>query len=501
MALEDGLFSAQQSQQIDQYLIQGIKIPSLSLMAKAAFACFCALEKQRPKHVVIVTGMGNNAGDGFMVATLAHMAGIKTSIYSCVPLVKLAGDAAYMYHHAQSLGVQMYQVEDSLTFHKDIAQADVIVDAIFGTGLNRDIEGVFKKAIEAINSHYRFVISVDIPSGICATTGRKFAIAVKANITVTFICQKMGLYSGVGPDYVGDIIFACLVDSGALSLNDRYQPLAFLLTKNDLQHFLPLYKYHQSINKSDKGHVGIIAGDKGMAGAAIMAAKAALTVGAGRVTLFTHPAHAALINVKCPEVMCYGVDDLTDYQTLIEKLDVLAIGCGSVKGQPWSDKVIKKALTLDKISIVDAGALDYLTKGMVRSARLITPHEGEAARLLHIAAPDVKNDRLKALQQLGDDYQVSVLLKGCGSLIYDQKNVYLCKAGDPILATAGSGDLLTGIIAGLCAQNKSLKKATLLAVLLQGIAAEDYVEAIGKYGFCATKLLPFVVDVLNQSDR
>ena len=498
MSIASQLFSAEQAHQIDQYLIHDKKISSLLLMAKAAYACFNELLKQAPTKITVVTAQGNNSGDGFMIASLAKMAGIDVTIFSAVPLKNFSSDSLYMLQYAQSLDINIIALNDDYHyFTTEIIQADIVVDAIFGIGLNRDIGGKFAKIIDIINCHSSFTLSVDVPSGICATTGQIRGSAIYADITVSFIAPKFGLYTGDAPNYTGEIIFAPLVD---ISL-EEFTPLAKLLSIRDLPHYTQQISQQKTINKSHKGHVAIIGGDIGMCGAAIMSATAALTIGAGKVSLFTHPEHAHCSYINTPEIMCYGIEALAPYYPLLEKVDVIAIGCGMSKTLPWSNQIFKQIQSLDKPFIIDAGGLDFLESdaSILRNQVLITPHEGEAARLLNTTSNSVQNDRLAALKTLSEQYHAMVLLKGHGSLIMDNSNVFLSRHGHHILATAGSGDVLTGLITGLYAQLKSLPEALKFAVLLQGLASEEYAKNQGAHGFSATKLLPEIIKVLNNA--
>ena len=497
MSVASHLFSSEQAHQIDHYLIHNKKISGLLLMARAAYACFSEMLKQAPTKIVVVTAQGNNSGDGFMIASLAKMAGIDVTIFSTTPLKNISPDSLSKLQYAQNLDIDIILLNDDYhDFKTEIINADMAVDAIFGIGLNRDIIGQFAEIIHVINNHSRFTLSVDVPSGICATTGKIRGIAICAHKTVSFIVPKFGLYTGCAPNYTGELIFVPLVDIPL----QKFQPLASCLERKHLPPYHLKITHQKTINKSNKGHVAIIAGDIGMSGAAIMAATAALTIGTGKVSLFTHPKHANFININAPEIMCYGADGLTPYQPLLEKVDIIAIGCGMSKSLAWSNQIFKQICTLEKAFIIDAGGLDFLkdNPSIFRNKLLITPHEGEAARLLKTTTNEIQNDRLAAIKALSKHYNAMILLKGYGSLMMDKGDILLSKHGHNILATAGSGDLLTGIIAGLYAQLKSLSDALKFAVLLQGLAAEEYAKKYGVHGFCATKLLPEVIKILNN---
>ncbi len=510
--VDKALFTSAQSQLLDRALIEKLGIQSKLLMAKAAYACFSKVENIARKKecasikITVVVGAGNNAGDGLMIAALAKMANMDVSLIMLFEKEKLTEDASYMYQHAKSLSVPVFDIEalgwDALSDY--LKGSDIIVDAIFGTGLNREVSGVCQRVIECINNTKRYTLSVDVPSGINATTGSFMGQAVHADMTVVLLCKKIGLYMSKAPSYTGELIFAPLV------MDENYQkalaiaemkPAAKLLTKEILFPIWAFNKHAQSISKIDKGHIGIIAGDKSMAGAAIMSSKAALTLGAGRVSLFTHPEHAALINTSYPEIMCYGVDDLDRYGQTIEQLDVLAVGPGMLRTNLWSQTMVAALKKYNKPMVVDAGALDLMADYLTdKNDIVITPHEGEAARILDCKSSEIQQNRLKAVCDLSDKLACHVLLKGKGTLVYDHqtKALSLCDKGAQVLATAGSGDVLTGMIAGIYGGCRSLIDAASIAVFLQGCASEYYVKEKGLFGFYALDILPFVSEVINN---
>ena len=497
---DNALYTAEQSKKIDQFIINHMKINGLNLMSKAAFACFFEIQKELCNRITVVCGMGNNVGDGLMLAAICHMSGINVTVYLCDLVERLTPDSRYMFDHAESIGVDIKQIENiDDSFIGSLSNSDLVVDAIFGTGVvNRDIHGVFEMVINCINQYSRNTLSVDVPSGICANTGKVFNVAILAQKTVTFICKKVGLYTGYAPNYTGVNVFAPLVNF-PVEVGDI--PVAEMLDKSVIAKYLALLPNKPIINKSDKGHLAIVAGDKGMFGAAVLAGMAALKSGAGRVSVFTHPDNdCSALNSVHPEIMCHKLYSAAELLKQQDKFNVIAIGCGLSAGLDWSEQIIPPILNIDKTMIIDAGALDFLKIGETAfsSPKIITPHEGEAARILNTNANCIRNDRIKAVKNLADTFNLSVLLKGCGNLIYTDNKLHLNPYGHNILATAGSGDLLTGIIGGLAAQLNSIEHASLLALLLQGLAAENYVKKYGHYGFTASMLLDEVILIMNN---
>ncbi|WP_440616870.1 NAD(P)H-hydrate dehydratase [Cysteiniphilum sp. 6C5] len=502
LPFESELYNAEQSQKIDQFIIGQLGVGSLDLMSKAAFACFAEIQKGNYKKVAVVCGVGNNAGDGLMIAALCHMAGLSVEVFLCSAPESLSQDSQYMLKHAQSVGVVVTKLDVvNESFIISISQADVVVDAILGTGVNRNVEGLFASVINTMNNHSKNTLSVDVPSGICATTGKVFKVAIVANKTVSFICKKLGLYTAAAPDYVGEMVFAPLVDWGNFKFELAEKSQAKLLDKKGLPDYLNLLPRAKTINKSDKGHVAMIAGDKGMFGAAVMSAYAALKVGAGRVSLFTHPQNNCdALSAAYPEIMCHKLHSAEAFLKQADQFDVIAAGCGMSINQPWSKNILPSILLVDKPMVIDAGALDFL-KSLKQCdftfQRLITPHEGEASRLLGIEVEYIREHRVQITKELAEKYNLSVLLKGCGSLLYSNNTMYLNPYGANILATAGSGDIFTGVIAGLAAQIKCMQSSALFALLLQGVAAENHVAKHGMHGFVASMLLDEIVEVMN----
>ena len=386
-----------------------MKINGVDLMAKAAFACFTEIQKAPCSKVTVICGAGNNAGDGLMVAALCHMSGMSVTVYLCCPSVKLAQDSQYMLNHAKLLGVKIKRLEVvDTSCIEDLSSSDTVVD---GIGVNKEVEGVFKAIINAVNQYAHYALSIDVPSGVCASTGKVFNVAIIANKTVSFICRKVGLYTGVAPDYVGKRVFVPLVND-VVEIDEI--PVAELLDKSSIAAYLKLLPNKRVINKGDRGHLAFIAGDKGMFGAAVLAAVAALKSGAGRVSIFTRPDNnCSSVNAVYPEIMCHKLYSAEAFLDQKDKFDVIALGCGLSVGLEWSRKIIPELLNIDKTMVIDAGALDFLSKKHLcfSSPRIITPHEGEAARMLNMDAQSVKNDRISAVKDLARRFDVSVLLK------------------------------------------------------------------------------------------
>lgn len=481
--LPQALYTAQAVRELDRLAIEQYGIAGLTLMTRAGEAVFRELRRRWPRarRVAVVCGAGNNGGDGFVVARLLYAAGLPVTVSLLGDAVQLKGDArlAYEAMTAAGLNAELFSAES-------LRQADVVVDALFGTGLDREPRGLYLEAITAINNSAVPVIAVDIPSGLHADTGAVLGAAVRARVTVSFIGLKQGLFTGEGPAQCGEIVF----DDLAIS-PDAYNhiaPTALLTNDDELAARLP--RRDRTAHKGRHGHVLIVGGDAGMAGAARMAAQAAARVGAGLVSIATHPRHAAFCATVQPEIMCHAVADGHDLRPLLQRADVVAVGPGlgtAAWGKGLFDTVLDSGLPL----VVDADALNLLAQDPARRHNwVLTPHPGEAARLLEMSVGEIQSDRFTAVRALAARYDGVAVLKGAGSLIAGTTGpVAVCAAGNPGMATGGMGDVLTGVIAGLVAQGLGLPEAARLGVHLHARAG-DAAACDGERGMLATDLLP-----------
>jgi NAD(P)H-hydrate epimerase len=484
------LYRAEQVREFDRIAIQEYGIPGAELMLRAGSRAFELIEYRWPeaRRMVIVCGAGNNAGDGYVVARLARQAGREVRLFSLADPAKLKGDALTMAHAWRTAGGEI-EPYTGLP-----AQCDLLVDAILGTGLEREVTGTWAEAIEAINRHSAPVLAIDIPSGLHADTGRVLGCAVHAQATISFIALKQGMFTGLGVDCCGEIHFDAL-EVPARIYSRQILAARRLDWSKSCQLLAPR---HRGAHKGDFGHVLVMGGDQGYAGAARLAGEAAARCGAGLVTIATHPAHAAWLNQGRPELMCRGIDDPGDLAPLLKRADVIALGPGLGQGV-WGQALFAAALATEVPLVVDADALNLLAQQPTsRSDWVLTPHPGEAARLLQRDTRSVQADRFAAVTQLQTRYQGVAILKGAGSLVYDGSNrpLGLCSAGNPGMASGGSGDLLTGIVAALIAQGLALSQAAELAVALHA-AAGDRAARQGERGMLAGDMLPELRTLLN----
>ena len=486
------LYRAAQVRELDRIAIEERGIPGYTLMNRAGQAAFNLFRQRWPdaRRVAIVCGGGNNGGDGYVVARLARLAGLTVSVLSLADPQQLRGDAQTAWWDAQAADVPM------LPFTRaDLFGSDLLVDAILGTGLERDVSGTWRAAIEAMNAHAAPILALDIPSGLHADTGAILGAAIQATATITFIGLKQGLFTGQGPACCGALSFA---DLGVPSdIYAALHPACWRYSGQDLATQLP--KRSRSAHKGHFGHVLVIGGDLGMAGAARMAAEAAARCGAGLVSIATRTAHAGLQAAARPELMFHGVETAEELTPLLNRATVIAIGPGLGHGD-WARALLRATLASDKPLVIDADGLNLLAiDPQFRDDWILTPHPGEAAHLLKMMPKQVEADRFAAIEDLALRFGGVAVLKGAGSLIASKADglVALCATGNPGMASGGMGDVLTGVIAALLAQGLPSFAAAKAGVYLHGLAGDLAAQAGGERGLMATDLLPFLRQLVN----
>ncbi|GGO86043.1 bifunctional NAD(P)H-hydrate repair enzyme Nnr [Marinobacterium nitratireducens] len=491
------LYTAEQSRALDRTAIEQYGLPGFKLMQRAGHAAFAALQSRWPaaRSISVLCGSGNNGGDGFVVAGLAHQHGMSVQML-CIGDAgfesRLGGEALDAWRWAQGLGLTPEYFDQDCEF-----RGEVLIDAMLGTGLGGPVRGLFERAIVQCNRSPQPVLAVDIPSGLCSDTGAVQGVAVRADLTVTFIGLKQGLFTHEAVDYCGDIQF-----DGLLVPEAVYEDVpvsAFRTQGEDLE--AALGRRPRSSHKGHFGHVMVIGGDRGFGGAAIMAAQAALRAGAGLVSLATRPEHVSAALTRQPELMVSGVDSGQDLEPLLTRPDILVLGPGLGRGA-WGDQLLQQALATGKPMVVDADALNLLNdKGWLGGARrdnwILTPHPGEAARLLGDDAAGINSDRFESVQRLQARCGGVAVLKGAGTLTCDGDALHLCSAGNPGMAGGGMGDVLSGVIGGLWAQRLKAVDAARLGVFVHASAADHRARLRGERGLLATDLLTSIPLVIG----
>jgi NAD(P)H-hydrate epimerase len=459
-------------------------------MQRAGAAAVKAARVRFPaaKRWQVVCGGGNNGGDGYVVARLAAQDGIVVSVLTLVDAESLSGDAATAHNDFVAEGGIVMNWAGELD-----ADAELLVDAILGSGLERNVGGQFEVAVASINAHSADVHAMDIATGINADTGAVMGSAVVAGLTSTFVGLKAGLFLGEGPNHCGDITF----DDLGIGDECRSGIAATFKRIDDRQLAAVLPRRARGAHKGDFGHVLVVGGGPGMPGAARLCGEAALRAGAGRVSIATSPAHAPLISAARPELMSYGVSNAEELAELLDVADVVAFGPGLGQSD-WARELYSQVSESGRLSVWDADALNMLANASkIVENRIITPHPGEAARLLDSTAARIQADRPAALAALAAKYGGIAVLKGAGTLISsDSELPSICTAGNPGMAAAGMGDVLTGVIAAMLAQGLSLSDAAMAGVELHARAG-DVAALAGERGMMASDVVAALRGVAN----
>ena len=483
------LYSAEASRRLDQIAIQEHKIPGYSLMEKAGKAVFDIVQQRYAlaRRILVCCGAGNNAGDGYVVARLARQAGLDVDVVSMIDPEHLKGDALQAYRDWKAQGIHVRRFEPAL-----LDENDLLIDALLGTGLQRPVEGQWLELIEQVNAHRIPVVAVDVPSGLNADTGSIMGAAMEATLTLSFIAMKKGLVTHDAVDICGELLFD---DLGLpAEVYDDVHPDASLLNWSSLKYQLKARP--RNSHKGDFGHVLVVGGDYGMAGAACLAGEAALRAGAGRVSVATRAEHVSALLAVRPELMVSAVDQHLP-EALMAKADCIVIGPGLGRDD-WGSRLLGQVLQSHCPKVLDADALNLLSaEDGPRDDWVLTPHPGEAARLLEATTAGIQGNRYTAVEMLQEMYGGSVLLKGAGSIVQSAAaRPGVCPYGNPGMASAGMGDLLSGMIGALIAQGLGMAEALELATVMHALAG-DRAAADGERGLLASDLFAPLRALLN----
>jgi NAD(P)H-hydrate epimerase len=473
------IYSAGQVRALDRFEIEQRKVAGYTLMTRAAEAALKILRARWPqaKRVAVVCGGGNNGGDGYVLARLAQVAGLEALVLAATPPDRLTADARRAQDDWVAAGGPAHP------FAADaLAGGDVIVDALLGIGLAGAPRPETIAVIEAINAARRPVLALDIPSGVDADTGAVHGAAVRADLTLSFVAFKSGTFLGAGPEHAGVVL---LDDLGVVPpVRPEFAPLMRRIDESELAQNLP--RRARDAHKGTNGRVLIVAGD--MPGAARLAGEAALRAGAGLVSVAGAPANLLAVTATRPELIYLPVP-AAGIETALRDADAVAIGPGLGMAE-WGARQWAECLRVSPArAVVDADALNLLAREPVKlpAEWILTPHPGEAGRLLGSDARAVQSDRLGAVRELNSRYGAIAVLKGAGTLVAcggAEQALYLCERGNPGMATAGMGDVLTGVIASLVAQGIESARAARLGVLVHALAGDSAAQG-GQRGLLA----------------
>ncbi|MFP4639416.1 MAG: NAD(P)H-hydrate dehydratase [Guyparkeria sp.] len=470
-------------------------VDAYGLMVQAGTAAFEVMLERWPsaRRIAVLVGPGQNGGDGLVIARLAREAGLSVDLLGW-QRPEFTRGAARAWQALREGVPRMEVTVDPESVRAALSRADVVVDALFGIGLSRAIEGspahFLRRVAECLGERAKAVpvMAVDAPSGLNCNTAAVDPLTLPADLTVTFLGVKRGQVTGPG-------VAAC----GERVLADLGFPIAGA-TPNSVRLLhggWSLAPRRPDGHKGTYGTVLVVAGNRGMPGAARLAAEAALRLGAGKVIVATHPDHAATLNVGRPELIVHGVSRGDDLRALLEQSTAVVVGPGLGR-DAWSEAMWDGLHQGRLPMVIDADGLGLLEPGALSGREaVITPHPGEAAALLGCRVWEVNDDRYAAARRLADRYGAMVLLKGAGSVVAGESESAVCLRGSPSLATAGSGDVLSGLISALLAMGLPLREAVEGAVALHATAGEIEARARGTWGLAALDLLEPVRDLAN----
>ena len=484
------LFVADQVRAMEAEAIASLGLTGYELMGRAGAAAWQALHRRWPQvsRIGIACGPGNNGGDGYVLARIAKAAG-------CQVQVLVAPGASHGGVDAKRAASDWREAGGiTRAFDGQLPEVELWVDALFGIGLARPVTGVAQAIIERINASHLPVFAIDVPSGLDCDRGNAGRTGIRAALTLSLLAAKRGLYTGPGCDVAGEVLF------DPIGLPDtylaRFPPSALLYRPGDL--VAGLTPRHANAHKGEHGHVLCVGGEMGMGGAVRLCAEAALRAGAGLASVATRTEGVAALVAARPEAMTHAVEDADALQILIKRADVLAVGPGLGRGD-WGRNLFEAAATSGKPLILDADGLSLLgLHPRPLPQAILTPHPGEAARLLGCANGDVQSDRFAAVSALVERFQCVVVLKGAGTLVAGPGEITaVIGAGNPGMATGGMGDVLTGVIAALHAQRLPLFKAAVYGALLHGAAGDAAARIDGERGLLPSDLFPHLRRLAN----
>lgn len=503
---------AREAKEIDRISIQDVGIPSLVLMEKAAMAVVACVKTHSGKHedILVVCGSGNNGGDGVAAARMLWEEGYSVQILLVGEERDASPETASQIRIARNLGVRIGTTLPTKEY-------DIILDALFGIGLSRKVSGKYAQIIQWINQQDATVYSIDIPSGVCATTGNILGIAVMAHYTITFGVNKRGLVLYPGCSCCGQV---SVVDIGFPKMAvTQVSPFSYTLTKEEARELMPVRKLRS--NKGSYGRVLVIAGSQEMSGACYFAAAAAYRVGCGLVKVLTARDNSQVLRTRLPEAIVTTYQEGKLPNTVSEELewaDVIVIGPGIGCGAT-AESLLDMVLQIrDKTVVIDADGLNLLAQKEEYFCKrgdggrriclpgnfILTPHMKEMSRLVQVEVPVLQKEIIsqallsidstfdggnKILNGLKRAEHPVMVLKDAKTVVTDGEDVFINTTGNSGLATGGSGDVLAGMIAGILAQNVTPKRAAVLGVCFHGMAAEAYLEKGNRYSMMASDIL------------
>lgn len=488
--------TGEQMRRADLYTIEEIGVPSMVLMERAALEVVRCMEEEQLdfRKVLVICGSGNNGGDGYAIARLLHLKGHDVTIFFAGNSQKRSEE------NAQQAKIAAHYEIPVIT-NLGTEEYSVIIDALFGTGLKREVTGHYREVLCSVNQMAGKKVAVDLPSGIHDTTGARMGIAFCADLTVAIAFPKRGLFLQEGNVCAGKILTG---DIGISPETFSEGTVTFGYEKQDL--FLGFPKRKKNSHKGSYGKVLMIAGSKGMSGAAYLSAKAAYAVGAGLVQIYTHEENRVILQQLLPEaiITTYDTFDSEQLEKLIQWADLIGIGCGLGKSDT-AERVMQYTLERALVPcVVDADGINILSKHMewieeTNALIVLTPHMKEMSRMLQCSVKELIEQRMEKLHAFVERYKVVCVLKDARTLVAkEHQNTYLNLSGNAAMAKAGSGDVLAGVIVGILAQQCEPYTSACLGVFLHGLAGDMARDKKGAYSVLASDLVAEISSVLKN---
>ena len=510
------VLTSQQMKDIDRRAIEELGIIGLILMENAGFQIVQAMRHRLPdlenENIGVVAGKGNNGGDGFVVARHLFNQGCRIQVFLLGRKSDLKGDAALNAHIVEKMGVPLLEITTEkhwVSYRRRLSGCTVVLDAIFGTGLSKPVQGLYKTVIENINRIKAFIIAVDIPSGLSSDTFEPIGPCVKADLTVTLAAPKVALIFPPAENFVGELVVADISIPPFLFEEENLK-LEFV----ELDFLTPYFsKRRKDTHKGTYGHLFLLSGSLGKTGAAVMAGKAALKMGAGLVTVGTPKSCLSLVARSMVELMTEPLPETSDKTfseealditlSLLEGKDAFLIGPG-ISTHESTSRFVKALLPQVRVPVVlDADALNILSPfpEILKTLKIpvvLTPHPGEFARLLDCSTSDVFKNKLELASRFAQEYGVYLVLKGYRTLTAaPDGKIFINPTGNPGMATAGSGDVLSGMLAAMIIQEKDMLPAVLAAVYVHGLSGDIAAERLGEKSLTARDIIRYISSAIK----
>ncbi|WP_446897891.1 NAD(P)H-hydrate dehydratase [Clostridium sp. LBM24168] len=478
---------------IDSYCINKLKIPGIVLMENAALKIIKNINMKIYNSFCLFCTKGNNGGDGFAVARHLYNLGKTINVFLIGKENNMSHDCKVNYDILKNLGIKINKINDSKqieSLNAYIKSSDMVIDAIFGTGLSRDVEGIYAEVIRSINFNSRYTLSIDIPSGMSGDTGNILKNSIKANKTVSFQMYKNGFFKYGANEFIGDLVIENIGIPD--SVIKKFDTGRFVIDKYSIKNVLK--ERNKYSHKGDFGRVLIIAGSTGFSGAAYISTQSAVKSGAGLVTLACEKNVQNIMSAKLTEAMTLNLDENEKLEGFIKKSDSIGIGPGMGNNEITLD-ILSKVINESKNTVViDADGINVLKGNLAllknKSCNVVmTPHLGEMSRLTGLSIDYIEDNRVEVAQKFARDYDVILVLKGYNTVVTDGYTTALNSTGNSSMASGGMGDCLTGIITSFLAQGYKTFEAACISVYLHGFCG----DRLSKKMFCVS-----ASDIINE---